>query len=44
VEWWAFRTGDPLLDRQVVHVDVAGDLAWADAAGGLLGCPQPYCY
>ncbi|WIA30966.1 hypothetical protein OEZ86_001014 [Tetradesmus obliquus] len=26
-------TGDPLLDRHVVHVDVAGDLAWAGAAG-----------
>jgi hypothetical protein len=33
VEWWAFKTGDPLLDRHVVDVDVAGDLAWAGAAG-----------
>jgi hypothetical protein len=26
--WWALRYGDPLLDRHVVDVDVAGDMAW----------------
>lgn len=36
VEWWAFKTGDPLLDRHVVQVDVAEDLAWEDAEGKLL--------
>lgn len=35
IEWWAFNTGDPLLDKHVVQVDVAGDLAWADAPGEL---------
>eukprot|EP00878_Enallax_costatus_P017259 GHUV01018122.1.p1 GENE.GHUV01018122.1~~GHUV01018122.1.p1 ORF type:complete len:528 (+),score=191.99 GHUV01018122.1:3431-5014(+) len=32
-EWWAHKTGDPLLDRHVVQVDIDGDLAWSEAPG-----------
>jgi hypothetical protein len=33
--WWAQRYGDPLLDRHVVNVDVADDLAWdGDCSSG----------
>jgi hypothetical protein len=39
--WWAQRYGDPLLDRHVVDVDVAGDMAWQtddpEAGGGWFG-------
>lgn len=38
VEWWAFRTGDPLLDRHVVQVDVAGDLEWDMPGEGVEVC------
>jgi hypothetical protein len=34
VEWYRFKTGDPLLDRHIVVVDPAADLAWAGQTAG----------
>lgn len=36
LEWWEFRTGDPLLDRHITLVDLPGELEWDKAEPG--GC------